>query len=163
MTNGKHLLWLVERMIELRVPDTAVKSWSEQASFAADLQRAFRDDAWRNIAPSFPAVVLHCTSRLANVVPTGNILSARQASVRTECNVFDIIQGLEDLGMSTGFSDALEVGFNCAINSDVVTEIQRYVESAEETPFAQPVPHFPVVREWRLIPSFLQMRETPGF
>ncbi|XP_022885289.1 uncharacterized protein LOC111401668 [Olea europaea var. sylvestris] len=79
MTNGKHLLWLVERMIELRVPDTAVKSWSEQASFAADLQRAFRDDAWRNIAPSFPAVVLHCTSRLANVVPTGNILSARQA------------------------------------------------------------------------------------
>ncbi|XP_022859864.1 transcription initiation factor TFIID subunit 8-like [Olea europaea var. sylvestris] len=82
---------------------------------------------------------------------------------RTECNVFDIIQGLEDLGMSTRISGASEVGFNCAISSGVVTEIRSYVESAEETPFAQPVPHFPVVREWRLIPSFLQMGETPGF
>ncbi|CAA2969011.1 Hypothetical predicted protein [Olea europaea subsp. europaea] len=82
---------------------------------------------------------------------------------RTECNVFDIIQGLDDLGMSTGFSGASEVEFNCAISSGVVTEIRGYVESAEETPFAQPVPHFPVVGEWRLIPSFLQMGEMPGF
>lgn len=82
MTNGKHLLWLVERMIELRVADTAVKSWSEQASFTADLQRAFRDDAWRNITPSLPAVVLRCTSRLANAVATGNILAARQVRMK---------------------------------------------------------------------------------
>ncbi|CAI9780177.1 unnamed protein product [Fraxinus pennsylvanica] len=82
---------------------------------------------------------------------------------RTECNVFDIIQGLEDLGMSTGFSGASEVGVNCAISSGAVTEIRRYVESAEETPFAQPVPHFPVAKEYRLIPSFLQMGETPNF
>lgn len=78
MTNGKHLLWLVERMIELKVADTAVKTWSEQASFTADLQRAFRDDAWRNFVPSLPAVVLRCTSRLANAVATGNILAVRQ-------------------------------------------------------------------------------------
>ncbi|KAL2457610.1 BTB/POZ domain-containing protein [Abeliophyllum distichum] len=82
MTNGKHLLWLVERMIELRVADTAVRAWSEQASFTADLQRAFRDDAWRNIAPSLPAVVHRCTSRLASAVATGNILAARQLMVR---------------------------------------------------------------------------------
>ncbi|KAL2494130.1 BTB/POZ domain-containing protein [Forsythia ovata] len=82
MTNGKHLLWLVERMIELRVADTAVRAWSEQASFTADLQRAFRDDAWRNIAPSLPAVVLRCTSRLANAVATGNILAARQVRMK---------------------------------------------------------------------------------
>ncbi|KAL0356714.1 UNVERIFIED_CONTAM: BTB/POZ domain-containing protein [Sesamum calycinum] len=82
MTNGKHLLWLVERMIELKVADTAVKTWSEQASFTADLQRAFRDDAWRNIVPSLPAVVLRCTSRLANAVATGNILATRQVRMK---------------------------------------------------------------------------------
>ncbi|CAI9766330.1 unnamed protein product [Fraxinus pennsylvanica] len=82
---------------------------------------------------------------------------------RTESNVFDIIQGLDDLGMSSGFSGASEVEVNCAISSGFVTEIRGYVESADETPFAQPVPHFPVARQWRLIPSFLQMGETPGF
>ncbi|KAF5939828.1 hypothetical protein HYC85_020995 [Camellia sinensis] len=58
MSNGKHLLWLIERMIELRVADIAVKDGSEQDSFPADLRRAFRDDAWRNIVPGLPAVVL---------------------------------------------------------------------------------------------------------
>jgi len=77
-TNGKHLLWLVERMIELRVADVAVREWSEQACFAADLQRAFRDDAWRNIVPGLPAVILRCTCRLANAVSSGTILASRQ-------------------------------------------------------------------------------------
>ncbi|GAB4853901.1 hypothetical protein Ancab_018110 [Ancistrocladus abbreviatus] len=76
LTNGKQLLWLVERMIELRVADTAVNEWSEQASFAADLQRTFRDDAWRNIVPGLPAVVLKCTCKLANAVASGTILAA---------------------------------------------------------------------------------------
>ncbi|KAM3695305.1 hypothetical protein ACJW31_07G121700 [Castanea mollissima] len=78
MTNGKHLLWLIERMIELRVADFAVKAWSEQASFTADLQRAFRDDAWRNIVPGLPAVVLRCTTKLANAVAAGTILATKQ-------------------------------------------------------------------------------------
>jgi hypothetical protein len=78
MTNGKHLLWLVERMIELRVADSAVKEWSDDASFTADLQRAFRDDAWRNIVPGLPAVVLRCTFKLANAVAAGTILATRQ-------------------------------------------------------------------------------------
>ncbi|RZB79523.1 BTB/POZ domain-containing protein isoform B [Glycine soja] len=77
-TNGKHLLWLVERMIELRVADVAVREWSEQAGFTADLQRAFRDDAWRNIVPGLPAVILRCTCRLANAVSAGTILASRQ-------------------------------------------------------------------------------------
>ncbi|KAK7312346.1 hypothetical protein VNO77_36134 [Canavalia gladiata] len=77
-TNGKHLLWLVERMIELRVADVAVKEWSEQAPFTADLQRAFRDDAWRNIVPGLPAVILRCTCKLANAVSSGTILASRQ-------------------------------------------------------------------------------------
>ncbi|KHN25372.1 BTB/POZ domain-containing protein [Glycine soja] len=77
-TNGKHLLWLVERMIELRVADVAVREWSEQAGFTADLQRAFGDDAWRNIVPGLPAVILRCTCRLANAVSAGTILASRQ-------------------------------------------------------------------------------------
>ncbi|KAL2328950.1 hypothetical protein Fmac_022377 [Flemingia macrophylla] len=77
-TNGKHLLWLVERMIELRVADVAVKEWSEQTGFTVDLQRAFRDDAWRNIVPGLPAVILRCTCRLANAVTAGTILASRQ-------------------------------------------------------------------------------------
>lgn len=77
-TNGKHLLWLVERMIELRVADVAVREWSEQAPFTADLQRAFRDDAWRNIVPGLPAVILRCTSKLANAVCAGTILASTQ-------------------------------------------------------------------------------------
>ncbi|KAG2703442.1 hypothetical protein I3843_06G129000 [Carya illinoinensis] len=78
MTNGRHLLWLVERMIELRVADSAVKEWSDQAAFTADFQRAFRDDAWRNIVPGLPVVVLRCTTKLANAVAAGNILATRQ-------------------------------------------------------------------------------------
>ncbi|KAL3839685.1 hypothetical protein ACJIZ3_024276 [Penstemon smallii] len=82
---------------------------------------------------------------------------------RTECNVFDIIQGLEDLGMSRGFSDASEVHTDCVVSSGAIREITDYVETAEEIPFAQPVPQFPVIRRQKLIPSFLQMGETPNF
>ncbi|XP_054776308.1 BTB/POZ domain-containing protein At1g63850-like [Prosopis cineraria] len=78
MTRGRHLQWLLDRMIELRVADAAVIEWSEQAAFTADLQRAFRDDAWRNIVPGLPAVLLRCTYRLAKAVSAGAILAARQ-------------------------------------------------------------------------------------
>ncbi|XP_076956668.1 BTB/POZ domain-containing protein At1g63850-like [Bidens hawaiensis] len=82
MTNGRHLLWLIERMIELRAADTAVKAWSEQALFTANLQRAFRDDAWRNIVPGLPSVVMRCTCKLANAVAAGVILSSRQVRMK---------------------------------------------------------------------------------
>ncbi|XP_049352229.1 BTB/POZ domain-containing protein At3g05675-like [Solanum verrucosum] len=82
MTNGRHLVWLVERMIELRVADTAVQEWSNQAAFTADLLRALRDDAWRNIVPGLPAVVLRCTCKLSNAVATGTILATRQVRMK---------------------------------------------------------------------------------
>ncbi|XAR69132.1 hypothetical protein NMG60_11000612 [Bertholletia excelsa] len=81
---------------------------------------------------------------------------------RTECNVFDIVQGLEDLSSSRGFSGAFEVSY-CLTGSGTVKEIIDFVESAEEIPFAQPVPHFPVIRNRVLTPSFLQMNENPTF
>ncbi|KAJ8450885.1 hypothetical protein Cgig2_032510 [Carnegiea gigantea] len=81
LTNAKHLLWLIERMIDLRVADMAVKEWSEQDSLAVDLQRAFRDDAWRNIVLGLPTIMLKCTSKLASYVAAGTILVARQVYV----------------------------------------------------------------------------------
>ncbi|XP_074572809.1 BTB/POZ domain-containing protein At1g63850-like [Curcuma longa] len=78
MMNAKNLHWLVERMIELRVADTAVAGWSEQASLAADLQKTFRDDAWKNIAPGLPSLIIRSTFRLANAVASGNSLAPRQ-------------------------------------------------------------------------------------
>lgn len=82
MSNGKQLLWLVERMIELRVADTAVKVWSDQSSFTGNLSWAFRDDAWKNIAHGLPAVVLRCTCKLATAVSTGAILASRQVRMK---------------------------------------------------------------------------------
>lgn len=78
MTNGKHLLWLIERMIELKVADTAVMEWSNQAYFTSDLESTFCDDAWRNIVPGLPSVFLRCTCKLANAVATGNIVASKQ-------------------------------------------------------------------------------------
>eukprot|EP00268_Persea_americana_P017632 TRINITY_DN1851_c0_g1_i1.p1 TRINITY_DN1851_c0_g1~~TRINITY_DN1851_c0_g1_i1.p1 ORF type:complete len:474 (-),score=64.95 TRINITY_DN1851_c0_g1_i1:588-2009(-) len=80
--HGKDLLWLVERMIELRIADTAVREWSEQTAFVADLQRAFQDDTWRNIAPGLPSLVLRCTGRLADAVAAGSILAGRQVRLK---------------------------------------------------------------------------------
>lgn len=81
---------------------------------------------------------------------------------RTECNVFDVVQGLEDLGMPQGFTGASEVHADCVVSSGAIKEIREYVETADEVPFAQPGPKFPVIRERRMIPSFLKMGETPA-
>ncbi|KAL8508779.1 hypothetical protein ACS0TY_016118 [Phlomoides rotata] len=82
---------------------------------------------------------------------------------RTECNVFDVVQGLEDMGMPQGFTGASEIYADCVVSSGAIREIKEYVEMAEEIPFAQPVPQFPVIRQRRMIPSFLEMGETPSF
>ncbi|XP_041998967.1 transcription initiation factor TFIID subunit 8-like [Salvia splendens] len=82
---------------------------------------------------------------------------------RTGCNIFDVVQGLEDLGKPLGFTGASEVHTDCVVSSGAIREIKEYVDMADEVPFAQPVPQFPVIRERRMIPSFLQMGETPAF
>lgn len=81
-------------------------------------------------------------------------------SGRTHCNVFDIIRALEDLGNFQGFLGASGVG-HCLASSGTVMEILDYAQSAEEVPFNQSIPQFPVARDRRLIPSFTQMDETP--
>ncbi|KAM7264320.1 hypothetical protein ACFE04_002003 [Oxalis oulophora] len=79
---------------------------------------------------------------------------------RTQCNLFDIVRGLEDLGALQGFVGAFDVG-KCLVGSATLTEIKQFVDSSEDIPFAQPVPSFPIVRDRKRIPSFLHMEETP--
>ncbi|XP_022133868.1 transcription initiation factor TFIID subunit 8-like [Momordica charantia] len=81
-------------------------------------------------------------------------------SGRTECNVFDIIQALEDLGSVQGYAGASYVE-HCLASSSAVKEIARYVAQAEEIPFAYSVPKFPVVKERKLRPTFSQIGEEP--
>ncbi|GAB4833609.1 hypothetical protein Ancab_031854 [Ancistrocladus abbreviatus] len=80
---------------------------------------------------------------------------------RSECNVFDVVKGLEDLGSCIGFSGASEVD-HCSIGSRVLNEMVEFVETAEEIPFVQPITQFPVTKIRRGIPSFLLMGETPS-
>ncbi|URE35559.1 bromodomain associated family protein [Musa troglodytarum] len=81
---------------------------------------------------------------------------------RTSCNVFDIIQSLEDLSSQAGFSGASDV-HHCLVGSGVVREITHFVSTKEEVPFAQPIPKFPVPRVPKATPSFAQVnKEPPG-
>lgn len=81
MVNARNLFWLVERMLELRIADTAAREWSQQPALTADLQKTFREDGWRNIAPGLPSLVLRCTYGLANAIAAGSILAPRQVRV----------------------------------------------------------------------------------
>ncbi|KMZ71979.1 hypothetical protein ZOSMA_171G00600 [Zostera marina] len=83
-------------------------------------------------------------------------------SGRTDCNVFDILQGLEDLGSSYGFTGASNIG-RCLANSGVFHELTRYMSTVEEISFAQSIPRYPIHRCRRSVPSFQQISETsPG-
>ncbi|PIM97876.1 putative bromodomain transcription factor [Handroanthus impetiginosus] len=79
---------------------------------------------------------------------------------RSQCNVFDVIQGLEDLGSVQGFAGASDVN-HALSGSGVVRDIIHYVGKEEEVPFAYSIPVFPVVKERTLDPSFAQANENP--
>ncbi|KAJ9173172.1 hypothetical protein P3X46_016336 [Hevea brasiliensis] len=79
---------------------------------------------------------------------------------RAEVNALDIIQGLEELGSSQGFAGASDVD-HCIASSGTIRELVQYVSEAEDIPFAYSIPPFPVVRERKPVPSFLQIGEAP--
>ncbi|CAN1775888.1 Transcription initiation factor TFIID subunit 8 [Linum perenne] len=79
---------------------------------------------------------------------------------RTECTIFDVVRGLEDIGSTQGFPGAYNSS-GCLVSSGTIRELADYVDSNEEVPFAQPLPKFPIVRASKLIPSFKEMNETP--
>lgn len=80
---------------------------------------------------------------------------------RTECNAFDVIHAMEDMFAAQGFAGASDVISHSVSGSGTVREIMQYTNRAEEIPFARPVPRFPVVKKRELLPTFLQMKETP--
>ncbi|XP_072951365.1 transcription initiation factor TFIID subunit 8-like [Typha angustifolia] len=82
-------------------------------------------------------------------------------SGRTSCNVFDVIQGLEDLSSSQGFSAASDV-HHCLVNSGVVRDIASFVSTEEEIPFARSIPKFPIARTPKAAPSFAEVGEAVG-
>lgn len=80
---------------------------------------------------------------------------------RTGCNEFDIIQGLEDLGSSHGFTSASDA-HHCLVGSGIVRDITQFVSLQEEIPFPRSIPRFPVVRRSASqAPSFAQIGEEP--
>jgi transcription initiation factor TFIID subunit 8 len=79
---------------------------------------------------------------------------------RTEGNVFDVIQGLEELGLPQGFAGASDVD-HCLASSGIVREIAQYIGDADDIPFAYSIPPFPVARERKPAPSFSQIGEEP--
>ncbi|XP_022750735.1 transcription initiation factor TFIID subunit 8-like [Durio zibethinus] len=79
---------------------------------------------------------------------------------RAEANVFDVIQGLEELGSGLGFAGSSDVD-RCVANSGIVRDIVHYVGHVDDIPFAYDVPRFPVVKEWKGMGSFWEKGEEP--
>lgn len=76
---------------------------------------------------------------------------------RTQSNALDAVAALED-SAGASFSD-----LHCPASSSVcVKELIRFVEYGDEMPFAKPLPRFPVRKNPKPSPSFLQCGETPS-
>ncbi|WOL03054.1 BTB/POZ domain-containing protein [Canna indica] len=95
--NVKHLYWLVERIIEVRAADTAVREWSEQQVLAADLIKTFMDDTWKNIVPGLPLLVTRCSYRLADAVASGVTLAPRQVRKNLVRHWLPVLNVLRDI------------------------------------------------------------------
>ncbi|XWS41003.1 hypothetical protein CRYUN_Cryun17cG0043800 [Craigia yunnanensis] len=80
---------------------------------------------------------------------------------RVEANVFDVIQGLEELGSGLSFAGASDVD-RCVVNSGIVRDIVHFIGDADNIPFTyDDVPRFPVVKEWKEMGSFWEKGEEP--
>ncbi|KAL9237669.1 hypothetical protein vseg_012190 [Gypsophila vaccaria] len=139
-------------------------------------KRAHPDDFGRNVAKIAVSQVCDCVGfdfvkqsaleALTNVaVRYINDLGKSASSYanlagRSECNVFDVVKGLEDLSSNIEFSGASEVK-ECVVGSGVIKGISQFVGSVEDKPFALPIPRFPVVKPPRPIASFSEMDESP--
>ncbi|XP_051117449.1 transcription initiation factor TFIID subunit 8-like [Andrographis paniculata] len=87
------------------------------------------------------------------------VLSCNSAN-RSQCNVFDVIKSLEDLGLIQGFPGAADVGRPFS-GSGIIKDMMRFIGKAEEIPFAYSIPVFPLVKRRTLNPSFAQAKENP--
>ncbi|CAL4927052.1 unnamed protein product [Urochloa decumbens] len=130
--NVKHLYWLIERMVDLRVADKAVRLWSDQAALATDFQKLLSDaDMWRNMTPGLPMLVTRCTLRLANSIVTGETLVPRQVRMKlVSCwlPVLNVCRGIVQpmhFHKSTSNCQELEEAFLQIISTLPVPEAQE--------------------------------------
>ncbi|KAE8695745.1 LRR receptor-like serine/threonine-protein kinase RPK2 [Hibiscus syriacus] len=79
---------------------------------------------------------------------------------RLESNVFDVIQGLEELESGLGFAGASDIN-RCLAKSGFVRDIVHFVGDAADVRFAYDVPRFPVVKERKGMGSFQEKGEEP--
>ncbi|CAM0875076.1 unnamed protein product [Alopecurus aequalis] len=133
--NVKHLLWLIERMVDMRVADNAVKLWSDQVALAADLQKLLTDaDMWRNMAPGLPMLVTRCTLRLANSVVIGETLVSRQVRMKLVRSWLPVLNVCRDIAqpMHSGYKSTncqeLEETFLQIISTLPVQDAQELLQ-----------------------------------
>ncbi|XP_044980151.1 BTB/POZ domain-containing protein At1g63850-like [Hordeum vulgare subsp. vulgare] len=133
--NVKHLLWLIERMVDMRVADNAVKLWSEQVALAADLQKLLNDaDMWRNMAPGLPMLVTRCTLRLAHSVMIGETLVPRQVRMKLVKSWLPVLNVCRDIAqpMHSGYKSSncqeLEETFLQIISTLSVPDAQELLQ-----------------------------------
>ncbi|XVF58442.1 hypothetical protein PTKIN_Ptkin07bG0067200 [Pterospermum kingtungense] len=79
---------------------------------------------------------------------------------RVEVNLFDVIQGLEELGSGLGFAGSSDVD-HCIANSGINRDIVLFVGDADNIPLACDVSQFPVIKEWKEMGSFKEKGEEP--
>ncbi|XP_078175950.1 transcription initiation factor TFIID subunit 8-like [Carex rostrata] len=72
---------------------------------------------------------------------------------RTSANLFDLVQGLEDLSFSGAGPES------CFGDSGVLTELNRFVKAEDPVPFAQFVPKYPICRVPKKNPTIDQIGE----
>lgn len=74
--------------------------------------------------------------------------------------MFDVIQGLEELGSGLGFAGSFDVD-RCVVSSGIFRDIVHFVGDTYDIPLAYDVPRFPIVREWKEMGSFWEKRKGP--
>ncbi|GJM96439.1 hypothetical protein PR202_ga13275 [Eleusine coracana subsp. coracana] len=130
----KHLYWLIERMVDLRVADNAVKLWSDQVPLATDLQKLLNDaDMWRNMTPGLPVLVTRCTLRLANSVVNGETLVPRQVRMKLVKSWLPVLNVCRDIVQPMHFHKSsnckeLEEAFLQIISTLPVPEAQELLQ-----------------------------------
>ncbi|GAB4828668.1 hypothetical protein Ancab_018334 [Ancistrocladus abbreviatus] len=126
----------------------AVAQVCENAGFQSSQQSAL--EALADVAVRYIREIgrnAHCYANLAG---------------RTESDALDVIQGLEDLGLTWGILGSSDV-HRCLAASNTVRELIQYINLNEDIPFAYSLPRFPVLRERNPKPSFLEIgQDSPG-
>ncbi|KAJ3674297.1 hypothetical protein LUZ60_004913 [Juncus effusus] len=76
-------------------------------------------------------------------------VSHANSSGRFDCNVFDVIQALEEIESMHGFLGQSDLN-RCLGNSSVIKDLFAFVGTEKEIPFARSIPRFPVAKDSKI-------------